>query len=244
MTVVISGSDISSTAAFTAGGSLMTTVTFSISDDSVSLEDDEEYFLNMQNPNPSTRVIVGDRTKIIIKDDDSMLCCIYLVNAITIILFTALVYGFTDSFRRFIENGGNGTFNFVVSRTAKPTSYNLTISKYKIVGLNSLNSITQYLLAILYYYYIVDRILPSNIVRSLLNLDCGQGASGNLNVPASTASDSVITCTAVIQDDSIALEDDETVIITATLVTPNPSTIMVSPGIRTLPVTVEDDDGI
>ena len=87
MTVVISGSDISSTAAFTAGGSLMTTVTFSISDDSVSLEDDEEYFLNMHNPNPSTRVIVGDRTKIIIKDDDGMLCCIYLVNAITIILF-------------------------------------------------------------------------------------------------------------------------------------------------------------
>lgn len=78
----------------------------------------------------------------------------------------------------------------------------------------------------------------------MLNLDCGQDASGNLNVPASTASDSVITCTAVIQDDSIALEDDETVTITATLFNPNPSTIMVSPGIRTLPVTVEDDDGI
>ena len=79
MTVVISGSDVSSTAAFTAGGSLMATVTFIISDDLVSLEDDEEYFLNLQNPNPSTRVVVGDRTKIIIKDDDRMLYYIYLI---------------------------------------------------------------------------------------------------------------------------------------------------------------------
>ena len=150
MTVVISGSDVSSTAAFTAGGSLMATVTFIISDDLVSLEDDEEYFLNLQNPNPSTRVTVGDRTKIIIKDDDRMLYCIYLIDAITIILFSALVYGFVDSFRTFIENGGNGTFNFVVSRTAKPTSYNMTTSKYKTVRLNSLSSMCQHLLAVLY----------------------------------------------------------------------------------------------
>ena len=150
MTVVISGSNVNSTAAFTAGGSLMTTVTFIISDDSVSLEDDEEYFLYLQNPNPSTRVIVGDRTKIIIKDDDRMLYYIYLIDAITIILFSALVYGFVDSFRTFIENGGNGTFNFVVSRTAKPTSYNMTMSKYKTVRLNSPSSIDQQLLFILY----------------------------------------------------------------------------------------------
>lgn len=78
----------------------------------------------------------------------------------------------------------------------------------------------------------------------MLDLNCGQDGSGILNVPASTTSDAVVTCTAVIQDDIIALEDDETVTITATLVTPNPSTIMVTPGRTTLPVTVRDDDGM
>ena len=160
---------------YVARGARTVQIQFTIGNDDVAREDMESYQValsnpsdtsvilgsaatinirdtdcNLQNPNPSTRVIVGDRTKIIIKDDDRMLYYIYLIDAITIILFSALVYGFVDSFRTFIENGGNGTFNFVVSRTAKPTSYNMTTSKYKTVRLNSPSSIDQHLLFILY----------------------------------------------------------------------------------------------
>ena len=53
----------------------------------------------------------------------------------------------------------------------------------------------------------------------------------------------MIMCTANIQDDNIAHEDDEVYKLTLELVSPDPSTIDVAPGITKNNLTVVDDDG-
>lgn len=72
MTVVISGTNVNMNASFNALGLLSMMFMFPINDDSVSLEDDEAYMLNLMNPVPNERIFVGGPTRILIRDDDRM----------------------------------------------------------------------------------------------------------------------------------------------------------------------------
>ena len=77
---------------------------------------------------------------------------------------------------------------------------------------------------------------------SLISISCEQTSDGLIYVMAST-SVTTIMCTANIQDDDIAHEDDEVYKLTLELVSPDPDTIVVDPGITTSYLTVVDDDG-
>ena len=77
---------------------------------------------------------------------------------------------------------------------------------------------------------------------SLISISCEQASDGLIYVMAST-SVTMIMCTANIQDDNIAHEDDEVYKLTLELVSPDPSTIDVDPGITKNNLTVVDDDG-
>ena len=77
---------------------------------------------------------------------------------------------------------------------------------------------------------------------SLTSISCGQTSDGLIYVMAST-SVTMIMCTANIQDDNIAHEDDEVYKLTLELVSPDPSTIDVALGITKNNLTVVDDDG-
>ena len=69
-TVVISGTDVSSSVMFAAGGSLQRNLSFTINDDDVALEDIESYQLRFGSTNPSDRVTTGNPTTVGIIDDD------------------------------------------------------------------------------------------------------------------------------------------------------------------------------
>ena len=77
---------------------------------------------------------------------------------------------------------------------------------------------------------------------SLISISCEQTSDGLIYVMAST-SVTMIMCTANIQDDDIAHEDDEVYKLTLELVSPDPNTIDVDPGITKSYLTVVDDDG-
>ena len=77
---------------------------------------------------------------------------------------------------------------------------------------------------------------------SLILISCGQTSDGLFHVLAST-SVTMIMCTANIQDDDIAHEDDEVYNLTLELVSPDPNTIDINPGITKSDLTVVDEDG-
>ena len=52
-----------------------------------------------------------------------------------------------------------------------------------------------------------------------------------------------INCTVEVIDDEVALEDNEIYRLGISLVSPDPSTILVSPGTTIVDLTIEDDDG-
>ena len=77
---------------------------------------------------------------------------------------------------------------------------------------------------------------------SLISISCGQTSDGLFYVMAST-SVTMIMCTANIHDDDKAHEDNEFYKLTLELVSPDPNTIDVDPGITKSDLTVVDDDG-
>ena len=77
---------------------------------------------------------------------------------------------------------------------------------------------------------------------SLVSISCGQTSDGLIYVMAST-SVTMIMCTANIHDDDIAHEDEEVYKLTLELVSPDPNTIDVDPGITKRYLMVVDDDG-
>ena len=77
---------------------------------------------------------------------------------------------------------------------------------------------------------------------SLISISCGQTSDGLIYVLTST-SVTMIMCTANVHDDDIAHEDDEVYKLTLELVSPDPNTIDVDPGITKSDLTVVDDDG-
>ena len=67
-------------AQFTSGGSLIYTIRFLLINDTIGLEDIENYNLILENPQPSRNVELGNKEINIVDDDGTYVIYIYIYN--------------------------------------------------------------------------------------------------------------------------------------------------------------------
>ncbi len=80
---MVSGDIVNTTVTFVGRGSMVESFTISINNDSVGLENDEEFEIQFTQSVPSDGVMFGPNSNVIISDDDSE--CIIIATRIIIV---------------------------------------------------------------------------------------------------------------------------------------------------------------